>query len=155
MPTATTSLTLATQRPFGTLTCDFYKNDSNEFYMTRKQIGEALEYSDPIHNISKVHERNADRLNPLSGVVSLTTPGGQQETFVYNLRGVMEICRFSRQPKADKFMDFVWNVIISLMQGETVLAPVQQQSAVLGSRTPPSYLSKMEHSPAKAIQSRQ
>lgn len=28
----TTSLTLATQKPFGTLTCDFYKNDSDEFY---------------------------------------------------------------------------------------------------------------------------
>ena len=118
--------------------------------MTRKQIGEALEYSDPIRNISKVHERNADRLNPLSGVVSLTTPGGQQESFVYNIRGVMEICRLSRQPKADKFIDFVWNVIIFLMQGETVLAPVQQQQPALGSIPPSSYLSKMEHSPAKA-----
>ena len=27
----TTALTLATQKPFGSLTCDFYKND-NEFY---------------------------------------------------------------------------------------------------------------------------
>lgn len=32
----TTALTLATQKPFGSLTCDFYKNDSNEFYMTRE-----------------------------------------------------------------------------------------------------------------------
>ena len=35
MPIATTSLTLATQKPFGTLTCDFYKDNSGEFYMTR------------------------------------------------------------------------------------------------------------------------
>lgn len=130
MSTATTSLTLATQKPFGTLTCDFYKNDSNEFYMTRKQIGEALEYSDPIRNISKVHDRNADRLNPLSGVVSLTTPGGQQESFVYTLRGVMEICRLSRQPKADKFIDFVWDVMESLYNGNSVLAAPDQQTAV-------------------------
>ena len=59
-----------------------------------------------MRNISKLHDRNADRLNPLSGVVNLTTPGGQQETYVYTLRGAMEICRFSRQLKADKFIDF-------------------------------------------------
>lgn len=126
----TTSLTLATQKPFGNLTCDFYKNDNNEFYITRKQIGEALEYNDPVRNISKLHDRNADRLNPLSGVVNLTTPGGQQETYVYTLRGAMEICRFSRQPKADKFMDFVWDVMESLYAGRNVLATPDQQTAL-------------------------
>ena len=38
----TTSLTLAIQKPFSTLTCDFYKNDFGEFHMTRDQIGLAL-----------------------------------------------------------------------------------------------------------------
>ena len=56
MPTATTSLTLATQRPFGTLTCDFYKNDSNEFYMTREQIGTALEYANAGDSIRLIHK---------------------------------------------------------------------------------------------------
>ena len=69
----TTSLTLATQKPFGNLTCDFYKNDSGEFYMTRDQIGRALEYNEPRKAIQKIHDRNADRLNPLSSVVSLGT----------------------------------------------------------------------------------
>ena len=130
--TATTSLTLATQKPFGTLTCDFYKNDSNEFYMTRKQIGEALEYSDPKVAIAKIHSKNADRLDPLSGVTELVTPsGGPQETYIYTLRGVMEICRLSRQPKADKFIDFVWNVMESLYNGNSVLAAPDQQTAVM------------------------
>lgn len=126
----TTALTLATQKPFGSLTCDFYKNDSNEFYMTREQVGQALEYKDPAKSIAKIHERNPDRLNPLSGVVSLTTPGGQQNIFVYNLRGTMEICRLSRQPKADKFMDFVWDVMESLYTGRNVLATPDQQTAL-------------------------
>lgn len=126
----TTALTLATQKPFGSLTCDFYKNDSNEFYMTREQVGQALEYKDPAKSIAKIHERNPDRLNPLSGVVSLTTPGGQQNIFVYNLRGTMEICRLSRQPKADKFMDFVWDVMESLYAGRNVLATPDQQTAL-------------------------
>lgn len=126
----TTALTLATQKPFGSLTCDFYKNDSGEFYMTREQVGQALEYKDPAKSIAKIHERNPDRLNPLSGVVSLTTPGGQQNIFVYNLRGTMEICRLSRQPKADKFMDFVWDVMESLYTGRNVLATPDQQTAL-------------------------
>jgi len=131
----TTSLTLATKRPFGTLTCDFYKNDSGEFYMTRDQIGQALEYGDPVRTIAKIHDRNADRLSPLNSAVSLTTEVGnhtqQRDTFVYTLRGVMEICRFSRQPKADKFMDFVWDVMESLYNGNSVLAAPDQQTAVM------------------------
>ena len=132
--TATTSLTLATQKPFGTLTCDFYKNDSGEFYMTRDQIGTALEYSNPGIAIQKIHDRNADRLNPLSTVTKLVKVEGERtverEMFVYNLRGVMEICRFSRQPKADKFMDFVWDVMESLYNGNSVLAAPDQQTAI-------------------------
>lgn len=62
----TTALTLATQKPFGSLTCDFYKND-NEFYMTREQIGTALEYPAGAKAIAQIHSRNADRLNPMSG----------------------------------------------------------------------------------------
>lgn len=130
----TTALTLATQKPFGSLTCDFYKNDSNEFYMTREQIGTALEYNEPRKSIQKIHERNADRLNPLSSVVNLTTvEGGREVTrdvIVYTLRGAMEICRFSRQPKADKFMDFVWDVMESLYAGRNVLATPDQQTAL-------------------------
>lgn len=132
MSTATTSLTLATKRPFGTLTCDFYKNDSGEFYMTRDQIGRALEYKTPSDSIQRIHERNADRLNPLSVTVKLTgTDGKMYNTYVYTIRGVMEICRFSRQPKADKFMDFVWNVMESLYNGNSVLAAPDQQTAVM------------------------
>ena len=74
--------------------------------MTREQIGQALEYPAGAKAIAQIHSRNADRLTPMSGVLKMKTPGGEQDTFVYNIRGVMEICRFSRQLKADKFMDF-------------------------------------------------
>ena len=131
MPTATTSLTLATQKPFGTLTCDFYKDDSNEFYMTREQIGTALEYDDPRKRIAVIHTRNKDRLDLLSRRFQIETPSGVQEMIVYTLRGAMEICRFSRQPKADKFMDFVWDVMESLYNGNSVLAATDQQTAVM------------------------
>lgn len=131
MPTATTSLTLATKKPFGTLACDFYKNDSGEFYMTRDQIGTALEYTDPRVAIKKIHDRNADRFDTLSTVTKLVaTDGKAYDTYVYTLRGVMQICRFSRQPKADKFMEFVWDVMESLYNGNSVLAAPDQQTAI-------------------------
>lgn len=99
--------------------------------MTREQVGQALEYPAGAKAIAQIHSRNADRLNPMSGVLKMKTPGGEQDTFVYNIRGVMEICRFSRQPKADKFMDFVWNVMESLYNGNSVLAAPDQQTAVM------------------------
>lgn len=48
----------------------------------------------------------------------------------YNLKGVMEICRFSRQPKADAFMDFCWDIMESLMRGDSVLATPQMDAAL-------------------------
>ena len=40
------NLELVTTENFGAVTCDFYRNVGNEIFMTREQIGEALEYVD-------------------------------------------------------------------------------------------------------------
>lgn len=126
----TQNLTLVTQKNFGTLPCNFYKGDENEFYMTRRQIGEALEYPNGDEQIKVIHSRHRDRFDSVSRRYQIDTPSGVQETYVYTLRGVMEICRFSRQPNADKFMDFVWDVMESLYYGRSVLATPDQTSAV-------------------------
>ena len=126
----TQNLTLVTQKNFGTLPCNFYKGDENEFYMTRRQIGEALEYPNGDEQIKVIHSRHRDRFDSVSRRYQIDTPSGVQETYVYTLRGVMEICRFSRQPNADKFMDFVWDVMESLYHGRSVLATSDQTSAV-------------------------
>lgn len=132
--TANNSMTVITSKPFGALNVDVYEDSKHQYYMTREQIGMALEYTDPVRNISKIHDRNADRLNPLSSVVNLTTEVGNhtqmRQTYMYNLRGVMEICRFSRQLKADAFMDFCWDIMESLMRGDTVLATPQMDAAL-------------------------
>ena len=129
--TTNNSMTVITSKPFGALNVDVYEDNKHQYYMTREQIGAALEYTDPVRNISKIHDRNADRL---SSVVNLTTEVGNhtqmRQTYMYNLRGVMEICRFSRQPKADAFMDFCWDIMESLMRGDTVLATPQMDAAL-------------------------
>ena len=99
--------------------------------MTRKQIGEALEYPNAEDQIKVIHSRHRDRFDPVSFRYQIDTPAGPRETYVYNIRGVMEICRFSHQPKADKFMDFVWDVMESLYNGNSVLAAPDQQTAVM------------------------
>ena len=133
----TNALTLAAKKTFDHAQLDFYRYN-DEYYMTRTQIGQALGYSDPRVAITKIHERNADRLDSLSSVVKLVTEvTGEKgtytqtrDTFVYNLRGVMEICRLSRKPVADKFMDFVWDVMESLYHGDMLLTTPDQQVGI-------------------------
>lgn len=132
--TTNNSMTVITSKPFGALNVDVYQNDKHQYYMTREQIGRALECKEPRKYIAKIHERNADRLDPLSSVVNLTTEVGnytqERQTYMYSLRGVMEICRLSRQPKADAFMDFCWDIMESLMHGDSVLATPQMDAAL-------------------------
>lgn len=123
------NLALVKSEDFGSVQCDFYKDNKNEVWMTREQIGAALEYADPRVAIAKIHERYADRLDKFSTVTKLTTVEGNREVtrnvFTYSTRGVYEICRWSRQPKANAFMDFVWDVLEGLRKGETILVRPQ------------------------------
>lgn len=127
-------MTVITSKPFGVLNVDVYEDSKHQYYMTREQIGQALEYGEPTKAIDKIHQRNKDRFDALSSTVNLGVEVGNHTqmrlVYVYNLRGVMEICRFSRQPKADAFMDFCWDIMESLMRGDTVLATPQMDAAL-------------------------
>jgi hypothetical protein len=127
-------MTVITSKPFGALNVDVYQNDKHQYYMTREQIGAALEYGNPQISIGTIHKRNADRLDPLSTLINLIKVEGnrtvEREVVCYSLRGVMEICRLSRQPKADAFMDFCWDIMESLMRGDSVLATPQMDAAL-------------------------
>ena len=132
--TTNNPMTVITSKPFGALNVDVYQNDKHQYYMTREQIGTALEYTSPVVAVKKIHDRYADRLDALSSITNLVIEVGNhtqmRQTYVYNLRGVMEICRFSRQPKADAFMDFCWDIMESLMRGDSVLATPKMDAAL-------------------------
>ena len=107
-----------TTEKFGELDCSFYRNMNDDILLTREQIEEALEYADPIKAIQKIYLKHQDRLEPLSMRIKGSTQIGgdltkseEQERVYYTERGIMEICRWSRQPKANLFMDWVWDVI--------------------------------------------
>jgi prophage antirepressor-like protein len=119
------ALLLVKQERFGEVRCDFYQNDAKELFMTREQIGQALGYADARASVANIHARNIDRLDQLSGVINLITPtGGTQETTVYTAKGIYEICRFSRQPKADAFMDWAWDVIDTIRKTGSYTKPM-------------------------------
>lgn len=91
----------------------------NEFWATREQIGQLLEYGYPREAISKIHERHPERLDKFSKTIRLADMKSQSQadssfnphdTMVYSFKGLLEICRFSNQPKADAVMDFLWEV---------------------------------------------
>ena len=104
---------LLTTKEFNGVQLDCYRaeNENGDFWATREQIGRLLDYAEPRDSIAKIHQRNQERLDKFSGVVKLSTPeGGTQNTTVYNFKGLLEICRFSNQPKANAVIDFLWEI---------------------------------------------
>lgn len=109
------NLQLATTEKFGDLDCNFYRDINYNILMTREQIGTALEYSEPQKAIDKIHSRHKVRLDNFSTTTTLVGKTGQEYiTTFYSEKGIMEICRWSRQSKADAFMDFTWNIMSNL-----------------------------------------
>ena len=124
------NLQLVKSQPFGSVECDFYENENKDILMTREQIGRALGYADPRKAIANIHDKHRDRLSSLSGTLELRTPGGIQEVVVYVARGVCEICRWSKQPKAHEFMDFVWSAVDTIRKEGAYITPRADPTAL-------------------------
>ena len=123
------NLKLITTENFGDLSCNFYRNMNDDILLTREQIGTALEYSYPDDALSKIHKRHKDRLDNLSVVVRLaSTDGKEYDTTLYTQRGIMEICRWSNKPKANLFMDWVWDIVEkyrnNTLQAQIYMTPI-------------------------------
>src|SRR5690625_4556320 len=112
------NLSIVTKEMFGQKEMDIYQNESNDIFMTREQIGQALEYKSPRKAIKDIHLRNKERLDNFSRGAQIETPSGKQETTIYNEQGIYEIIRRSGQPKADEFYDWVYELLSKLRKGE-------------------------------------
>lgn len=120
-------LALIKSENFNSTVCDFYQNSNKEIFMTREQIGRALEYENPRDAIYRIHKRHKERLDKFSGIDKVSTLSGTQEVIYYSMKGVYEIYRWSRQPKANEFIDFVWNVMEEIRKGNFRVEPIQLQ----------------------------
>lgn len=102
-------LTLVLTQHINNVPVDGYYGDKTAWF-TRTQIGSALEYDDPQNAITLIHKRHRERLDMFSRRCQFDTPSGQQEGYMYSFKGVLEICRWSKQPKANMVMDALYDM---------------------------------------------
>jgi phage antirepressor YoqD-like protein len=115
-------LILFRKENFNGVECDLWKDVNNQIWMTREQIGKSLEYGNPRESIKTIHSRNKERLDKFSKRVQIDTPSnGKQETYLYSAKGIYEVCRFSKQPKANDFYDWVYDLLEGLRLGNIEL----------------------------------
>lgn len=113
------NLILVNKAHFGKIICDVYYDKQGNILMTREQIGKALGYSNPQKSIDNIHQRNKERLDKFSVTLKLgATDNKKYNTILYTRRGVYEICRYSKQPKANAFYDWVYDLLEGLATGQ-------------------------------------
>lgn len=146
-------------------TCDFWGNINNEYLVTREQIGRALGYKNPSEAIKKIHMKHRDRLDNYSCLIKsdfsrgvrsggIDSNGAIQERIFYNRKGIMEICRWSRQPLADKFMDWCWEIMDRLISNSlnTVTLSREEYSMIVNAANEVGQLNKVNEQLTRQLQ---
>ena len=120
--------------------CDFYVDEENNIYMSRTQIGYALQYKDPANAILRIHQRHYERFANMFVDVKgcqFVTPSPNKDknahTYMYVEKGIYEICRHSKQKMADTFYDWVYETIQSIKRNGYYIAS-EKDSKWLGVR---------------------
>lgn len=139
-------------------TCDFWGNANNEYLVTREQIGRALGYSNPTKAIDNIHRRHRERIDKFSTTLTLGVLEGdryvERERILYNRKGIMEICRWSRQPLADKFMDWCWKIMDRLISNrlDTVTLSREEYSMIVNAVNEVGQLNKVNEQLTRQLQ---
>jgi prophage antirepressor-like protein len=120
-------LSLIKSESFGNVPCDFWQDSNGNTMVTRKQIGDALGYSDPQKAIDNLHSKYKGRMDKFSVTLKVRgTDGKEYDTVLYNSKGIYEICRRSQQPKADDFYDWVYELLEGLNKGQIKIVSVSE-----------------------------
>lgn len=139
-------------------TCDFWGNINNEYLVTREQIGRALGYKNPTNAIKNIHLKHKERLDKFSTQLTLGYVEGdryvERERILYNRKGIMEICRWSRQPLADKFMDWCWEIMDRLISNSlnTVTLSREEYSMIVNAANEVGQLNKVNEQLTRQLQ---
>lgn len=138
--------------------CDFWGNINNEYLVTREQIGRALGYSNPTKAIDNIHRKHRERIDKFSTTLTLGVLEGdryvEHERILYNRKGIMEICRWSRQPLADKFMDWCWEIMDRLISNSlnTVTLSREEYSMIVNAANEVGQLNKVNEQLTRQLQ---
>lgn len=143
-------LRLIKQRKFLGTKCDFYVDENDNIYMSRTQIGYALQYKEPANAIKNIHNKNHDRFDKLSISVTgaqfeppLRNNKNADKVYMYIERGIYAMCARSRQPIADDFNDWVMDVISSIRKSGYYISS-EKDAKWLGIRNEAKIVRRME-----------
>ena len=99
----------STQRFNGDLLEYYLDTENGDLWVTREQIGSFLDYKHPQAAIAQIHTKHFERLDKFSGRINVQYKnGGNHNVIAYSFKGLLEICRWSRQPNADTILDNLW-----------------------------------------------
>lgn len=122
-------LRLARQGEFLGTKCDFYADENNRIYMSRTQIGYALNYKNPQDSIKKIHLRHFEQLEKryIEVVGDNLSPrpkglGKKTSIFMYDERGILDVIRWSTSSVADNYFDWVYDVISEIKKNGYYIA---------------------------------
>lgn len=133
-------LKLVKQGEFLGTKCDFYRNEKGDIFMSRTQIGYALEYKNPQKAIKNIHSRSKELLDKYSikvpwaqFVPKLDYNNNGKDIYMYNEQGIYTIVGKSQQPKADEFNSWVADVIFNIRKNGYYIA-TEKDKEWLGAR---------------------
>lgn len=115
---------LATTEKFGDIFTNIYEDEDNEMYMTAKQLGECLGYSNPVRSISNLVNRNDYLQTTNYSVVTklMSTDGKSYNTRIFTEIGIYEITFLSKTKKAKEFRNWVSNILRQVRKGKITLS---------------------------------
>lgn len=150
-------LKLVKQGEFLGTRCDFYVDEERNIYMSRTQIGYALRYKQPQNAITIIHKRYPDLLDGKSielDRVNLTPSPeymrNNEKIHMYNEIGIYTIVRKSNQPIADKYFEWVYEVIQRIKKNGYYIA-TDKDDKWLGIRQEGKKVRNMETDTIKAF----
>lgn len=107
--TNTTKMELLTQENFGEMEVSFYKDENEDVFMTRNQIGAALEYKNPNDAIRLLHKRHESLSKNATRSHLVAEDGKKYLTTLYNIEGVKKLVSCSKKPQIvkERFLDLL------------------------------------------------
>lgn len=94
----------------GRFVCDVYKNAENELFLSGIQIIECIGYVNPELELSRLQTRHNDRLKKYS--VLAEESKSKSIAVFYNIRGVLEICRYVHKSQTIDFLAWCYDTIL-------------------------------------------
>jgi prophage antirepressor-like protein len=165
------NLNLIKSDRFGNTPADIYSN-GKDMYMTAAQLGECLEFSQPVKSISNLVNRNSYLKSKEFSVVTklVSTDGKAYDTRIFTEDGIYEVTMLAKTEKAKEFRAWVRKLIKSIRREEVKVVPMTEyqrltaetkqanararQAAILlkiADKTPVGEYAQVLHSHAAAI----